>query len=397
MMRFTLACMLAVPVVRLAAQPVPAPAGWTATRSGANWVYAPSSVPTGRVFTVTIEPLQSLDGQDVRRWLVAHAQEDVSRHGAPVGATNTQHNPNGAWITQLTYRDGKGEQWIALYIAVPRANGSVQESDVATNLAESGATSYVHMAGTIIGSIPADAPTAAATAAPVDQHIAAVLHEGRGESTVNGFRFVESVDLLLADGWAYLGLTVPPEYLDEAASKQREPSKWHRWKSAGNDFLVEKGGQWTKLVGDRVRPLPAGTAMSIALVHRNSTTFGGMGSVNSMQTITLASNGRYQRSAGVIAGTGAVQAGGGFSSGAGSYQDQNQRSSSASGGNGSVTATSRSRGQGDPNLAGTYKVTGYTLELDGAGGAVQRVLVFYPFSDNNSVYIDNATYNRDKP
>lgn len=394
MIRVTLACLLALPVAPLAAQPVPAPTGWTTARSGANWIYTPTNLAKGQSFTVTIEPVQALNGQDVDKWLTSHAQADAGQHGTLVGPTNTQHNANGAWIAQLGYRDIQGVQWIALYLAVPRPNGSVQLGDVATNLPASAATNDVRVAGTIIGSIPTGTATTMEAVSQGDGYIFAVLHEGRGESTVSGYQYIESADLLLKDGWAYLGLTTPPEYLNEAESKQREPSKWHRWKSAGNDVLVEADGRWTKLDADRVRPLPPGAAMSIALIHRHSTGFGGMGSFNTMQTISLLPNGRYERSAGVIAGTGAVQAAGGFSGGAGSYQDQKQRSSSASGSNGSVTATSRSRGQGDPNLAGSYKVTGYTLEMDGAGGSVQRVLVFYPFSDNKSVYIDGVTYNR---
>ena len=57
-----------------------------------------------------------------------------------------------------------------------------------------------------------------------------------------------------------------------------------------------------------------------------------------------------------------------------------------------VTTTTTSRDRGNANLGGTYKVSGYTLELDGDGGAVQRVLAFYPFADNKSVYIDGVTY-----
>jgi hypothetical protein len=60
-----------------------------------------------------------------------------------------------------------------------------------------------------------------------------------------------------------------------------------------------------------------------------------------------------------------------------------------------VTATTTSHGRGDANASGTYKVSGYTLELDGDGGLVQRVLAFYPFADNDRVYIDRVTYNRD--
>jgi hypothetical protein len=208
-----------------------------------------------------------------------------------------------------------------------------------------------------------------------------------------GYAYVESADLLLSDGWAYLGLTVPPEQLDEVASKQREPAKWHRWKQSGSDFLIQNGSsQWTKLEADRVRPLPAGASLEISLIHRNSARFGGMGAYNTSATITFSQNGRFARSSGVIAGTGAVQAGGGFGGSASSYQDQHGSGSASAGSNGQVTTTTTSRGRGNANLGGTYTVSGYTLELHGDGGAVQRVLAFYPFTDNKSVYIDGVTY-----
>ena len=381
--RLTLACTFALSVGSLTAQPVPAPPGWAVSRSGANWVYTPSNLQSGKAFTLTIEPAQSLGGQDVDQWLVARARADASRRGTLSGTPTTQHG-----IVTLGYRDSQGAQWLALYTAMP------QPGTVLTNLPADQATSYVRTAGAIIG-------TMSKAAAPVENPapigngpIVAVLHEGRGTTTVNGFQYIESADLLLKDGWAYVGLTTPPELLDEAASKQREPTKWHRWKSAGNAVLIETGGQWTTLEAERVRPVPPGAALNISLIHRHSTSFGGMGSYNTSQMITFVSGGRYQRSAGVIAGTGAVQAAGGFTGGAASFQNQNERRSSSGGGNGSVTATSQSRGQGDPNLAGTYKVNGYTLELDGAGGAVQRVIVFYPFSNDTTVYIDGVTYNR---
>ncbi len=178
---------------------------------------------------------------------------------------------------------------------------------VVTNLPAATAVDYVRTAGRIVGG------TAAAPRAPSRNSSFVILHEGRGQTTATGYAYVESADLLLPDGWAYLGLTVPPEQLDEVASKQREPAKWHRWKQSGSDILIQNGSsQWTKLEADRVRPLPAGASLQINLIHRNSTRFGGMGSYNTSATITFSQNGRFARSSGVIAGTGAVQAGGGF-------------------------------------------------------------------------------------
>jgi hypothetical protein len=213
-------------------------------------------------------------------------------------------------------------------------------------------------------------------------------------TTATGYAYVESVDLLMKDGWAYMGLTVPPEALDVGTSKRQEPGKWHRWKQVGGDVMVEgTSGQWTKVDGDRVRPLPSGAGMNVNLIHRTSARFGGMGSYNTSGTITLLPNGRYHRGAGVIAGTGTVQAGGGFTGGASASQDQNGRRSASAGSNGTVTATTTSRGHGDADAGGTYAVSGYALELHGDGGGVRRVLAFYPFADNTRVYIDGVTYN----
>ena len=376
--------LFALPLASVRGQPVPAPSGWTATRAGASWTYAPSSLPTGQLFTLTLEPAQKLSSPDLGAWLTSQAKADVAKRGTLIGTIAPQQNSSGAWVAQTNYRDAQGQSWIALYTAAAHAGDSVQFSAIVTNLPVASAIEYARTAGTIVGGANVRSTTGFM-----------VMHEGRGQTTAGGYAYVESADLLLSDGWAYLGLTVPPELLDESASKQREPAKWRRWKQSGSDVLIQDAsGQWTKLAADRARPLPAGAAMGISLIHRNSTRFGGMGSYNTSATIAFSQNGRFARSSGVIAGTGAVQAGGGFGGSASSYQDQHGSGSASAGGNGQVTTTTTSRVRGNANLGGTYKVTGYTLELDGDGGAVQRVLAFYPFTDNESVYIDGVTYGR---
>jgi hypothetical protein len=58
-----------------------------------------------------------------------------------------------------------------------------------------------------------------------------------------------------------------------------------------------------------------------------------------------------------------------------------------------VTATSSSASpRGNGSASGTYKVSGYTLELDCANGQVQRLLAFYPFPGDPRVYIGDTTF-----
>jgi hypothetical protein len=48
---------------------------------------------------------------------------------------------------------------------------------------------------------------------------------------------------------------------------------------------------------------------------------------------------------------------------------------------------------GGPGVAtGTYRINGYTLELDCANGQVQRFLAFYPFPGKPQIFIGNTTF-----
>jgi hypothetical protein len=205
------------------------------------------------------------------------------------------------------------------------------------------------------------------------------------------------VDLLLKDGTEYSGLSQPPEDLNVESSRRMEPQKWHHWKQAGSGYLVDNGGNWAKLDGDRVRPLASGSALSASLTHRSAVTFGGMGGTTGTSQIRFSPTGQFERNSSTLAGSGVVQSSAGFSGGASSYSDRNGRRSSAFGtntsGGSSVTATSSSASpRGAGSASGTYKVYGYTLELDCANGQVQRLLAFYPFPGDPRVYIGDTTF-----
>jgi hypothetical protein len=122
-----------------------------------------------------------------------------------------------------------------------------------------------------------------------------------------------------------------------------------------------------------------------------------MGGMVGTQRISLYPDGRFERSANALGGSGSVQASGGFSGGAFSTTSRDGTSSTSygtsSGSGGSVTARSgRSSTAGAGAATGRYKISGYTLELDCADGQVQRFLAFYPFPGKPQVFIGNATY-----
>lgn len=424
------------------------PPGWTVSQSGQNSIYRPGNLPAGRYFTLTVEPPQTPQGQPLLQWFDQHAGGDLAQRGTTLSLGTPQYDSSGVLHMLSTCRDSSGRQWMVMYSAVPLAGGSVQFSSILSNLSTSETSRYIKEGAAMLGQMaraananspqsaqsnvpesnnasnasPAYTPPPPANPAPSnpapsreDQsnrsirtaqpgsgmqpaQIAAILHEGRGVSTASGYQYEESADLLLKDGWEYSGLKVPPEDLNVAASKQLQPGQWHRWRSQGQDIYIQdqRSGQWSKLEADHVIPLRS--TMEQHLISRHSTGFGGMGSFNTRNDITFHADGSFERSSSVLAGSGVVQVGGGFSGGAASYHDRYGCGSTASGtssaGGSTVGAYSTSHckpGQ-DANSYGTYRISGYTLELDSASGQVQRVLAFYPFANKPQIYIDSMTF-----
>ena len=65
----------------------------------------------------------------------------------------------------------------------------------------------------------------------------------------------------------------------------------------------------------------------------------------------------------------------------------------AGGGNQNVYAYSQSKSlDGAGDRVGTYRLTGYTLELTCTSGRVERLLTFYPFRSHEKLYVAGVTY-----
>ena len=113
-----------------------------------------------------------------------------------------------------------------------------------------------------------------------DSEIEGIVYEGRGETTVTGYAYVETAHLLLKDGWAYSDLDVPPEDLNVDAARRLYPASWHKRRAQGKDIYLqdERTEQWSRSSATYIRPLEP--QLNLNLIHRNSVRFGGMGSFN---------------------------------------------------------------------------------------------------------------------
>jgi len=410
------------------AQSSSAPPGWTASTTGPIAIYKPDNLPSGKTFQLTIRPPQSLAGQPLVAWFTAQVQADLQQRGAQARIGNPQTNPDGFLLLLVPYQDHAGHNWAAIYSVATRPDGA-QFCSMVSDLPPQEMKTYIRSGATIFGEAVKQArgeqsPSplkddshsggSAATdstngnsvraaqpgAGLPESEIASIFHEGRGMTTATGYQYVESVDLLLSDGWEYSGLAGPPEDLNVEASKQAEPQKWHRWRQQGSAIYLQVNSNWSRLDGDLVRPLESGSALSKNLVHRKATTFVGMGGTVGTDRISFYPNGHFERSANVLSGSGAVQASGGFSGGASSLANRNGTTAASqgtyAGAGGSVNArTSRSAADGAGASTGTYRITGYTIELDCANGQVQRLLAFYPFPGKPQIFIANVTFSVD--
>lgn len=416
-------------------QTVQLPEGWSASADGAGTAYMPANLRAGNRFVMTIHPAENLGGRDLMSWFPQRVETDLRQRGVSAKQTTPQRSPQGSVSEMLTFRDQGGQNWMLYYVAAQNAGGLAQFGVAISNLPPASLPMYFTPAGNIFGQSLAMAPIgraaaggsadgrSAATAKPTpntanapqkfrvaqpgtgipEAKVEAVLHEGRGTYTVWGFQVYEFIYLLLKDGWEYSDPTVPPEDFDMQASKQAEPQKWHHWKRQDGKYLIqESNSSWTELNANPVLQLPAGSSLNTQLVHMTAFSSGLAGGTVSSQQISFHPNGEFDSGSGFIGGTGALQAAGGFSAGAAAASDRNGTRSSASGaysgpGSSVVTTSSQQSRGGDGSKFGTYRISGYTLELHYANGQVARVLAFYPFGKPPEIYIGNATFSPPRP
>ena len=416
------------------------PPGWTIHQEGNNQIVTPEDTPTGAV-SVTVQPEEPLNGGTLDSWFANRVAEDTRSRGIPAERGRPSRTSDRVLTTSYVFKDGDGRRYVLLYTGVWKPNGNVQLALIQSPADRNMIEKYVKQSAIIIanlakpggssGSAPPPAAAASSGFRPASvsnrdaqrttegdkqralrvtelgtgvktEQIVALLHEGRGMTTATGYQYVESVDLVLKDGTVYSGLEMPPDDLNVQASRQLESDKWTKWRKEGGEYFRQnsKTGQWEKIPGIVVKPLEAGARLNRNLIYRSAVSFGGMGGSAFTKTIRLSPDGRFERSASALHGTGVVQSSAGFSSSASSYQDKNGRHGSASGAytggpGGSVVATSNSKERGNASdMTGAYEVKGYTLELRSDSGTVQRLLAFYPSlkPGDTDIYINGASY-----
>jgi hypothetical protein len=250
------------------AQSTSAPEGWTVSQNGANLVYAPTQVPAGGTFTLTIEPPAALGGQDLNAWMTPRIQTDMSRRGAPAKAVTPQQVQGGALTAIQSYRDGSGKNWTMVYFAAPLSGGQAQFGYMQSNLPVSSAVAYFRTAGTIFGkSVAAErtSPTPSTqtpSSAPSNARVA--TGDGHGlpatasKSSLTGLYFRSQFQVMIGmgsrydwyfylfspEGRVYNGFPAAGtlDHFDFAAAAVRDPKNTGTYHISGNRIDFSWGG-----------------------------------------------------------------------------------------------------------------------------------------------------------
>lgn len=240
-----------------------------------------------------------------------------------------------------------------------------------------------------------------------DKDLAAVVIHGEANN-INGTRWQEDVRFLLRDGSVYHRTEMPPDQLDVAASRQLEPQRWGRWRSAGKGYAMQAQdddgrpvGDWKPEGHEAVRPWPKEARLDGSFSRRSFTGSMITGGTSATRGIRFTKDGRFERSFSATSGTGSLQAITGTVVAGASHGDGKGSSSTGSStvgtGLGTVGVSSGTRTKDDgASRRGRYQLDGFAITLEYDDGHKERLLSFPVDGGNRSVYIGTGSYDRDK-
>jgi hypothetical protein len=217
--------------------------------------------------------------------------------------------------------------------------------------------------------------------------------------TKTGFEVSSSTEvyLLLKDGTLHDGLPVPPDELDVALSRRKEPEKWGKWRREGKQFLAA----WP----DRPNHYETLKEVDVALpAKRNETLSGkwGTGSSSGMMItgssyrlwgVTFKPDGRFEK-----------YERGGSSNGTmaqtlndvhvyTSYDDEGSTVSAST--PGVFVGNNKTKKKGSDRM-GTYVFNSYSLTLRFDNGKEKRIPFFFQDAKKESLYFEGSTLSLDK-
>ncbi len=253
-------------------------------------------------------------------------------------------------------------------------------------------------------------PQAAPAQTPVDRPATAgpALSQSQIETIVSSFyegyqglqfTVIETAYLVLKDGTVRHGLPdVGPSGFDIAADRAKFPKRWGRWQKSGGAYTFQFPGDnsFTSPRGAQVRG-PARAGLTLDNRYQSASGYqiaGGAGSF-SFHNLILRSDGRFTRSnTGFVGGT--IGTGNTTVAAGTNWDDKGSATTvtgqGAAGRGGSVSHN----GTTDADLQGSYRITGYELELKFDSGRRESHF-FFVSADQKLIGLDDGTMIVRKP
>ena len=203
--------------------------------------------------------------------------------------------------------------------------------------------------------------------------------------------------VLMKDGRVRDGMPVPPNELDVALSRRREPDLWGTWRKQGDEYQFAwpvRPDEYAAPKGFVTigKPFPKGTRLDGNFQSASSWGIaGGMGGAN-FWGVRFAPSGRFEKWRRGIAGSGTPSYPGQVSVGA-AYDDHGAATSIAGENVGGGTVTRND--DVDRHRMGTYEFDGYTLVLTFDSGKVVR-LPTHRSATGDSLWFEGASLSREK-
>ena len=383
------------PVLLLAQTEIKSIPDWKMEVNNGTYQFTPP-VSTGSAnFEYDVMPPEKNSNSDLAAWLRSAAANDLTKLGYSAikqGAVKQIKNMQTLLTYTVEANNETGAKMAVIYFAFQKPDRSVRYGKIIRvpqytgNYINTAATHFI----TLISQELTNTTQNTETATPAnDQSVPNINQKTTGKGIaaaeikgvllhsetrlgVGGMLiFVYFPYLLLKNGAMYEHLAVSPADINEAKSRQSEPTKWGTWQLDGKALVVihrNKDGSMTKpnrwTGWSWASPAKAnekliGTYGSIS--GGGNTAMGGGSMVVSSKYITFNNQGQFTYE----------------SIGGGSYN----------GSTGSVTAYS------SKDRAGTYVLDGYSIELRFNNGQVSRQsFYFYDDKDHAVIGIGNSPY-----
>jgi hypothetical protein len=366
----------------------PAPAGWTTQSDGDVQIYKlehDGHHAELRLFPVEAGPASFDDwfaGRIARPVQGVLAQKFVATAPPPSASLH---------VAMAGGRDGAGGKLGLVRIGCQRADHHVVFGEVVVPDDEATGRPAIQSSFDLVNQACHDTPPATAAVAtptatlPPGRDYAFQTPPGAGmkpsqvETVLMYWRNDQSGMTMQVHTWFYLLLKdgtfrdgLPPaafEDVDVAAARRGEPKLWGRWTRSGNRYhLTWPDKSSLDLDNGAVRE-PARAGEKLQGVYRGFSAYStGFSVASSEWSVQFGADGRFLKSA----NSSVVGSAGGIGGVGGTVTSDDRGTTSTMGGSNFATSHSRPNARPVASRTGTYKLDGWTIELDYDNGVVER-------------------------